>query len=451
MSPFWQSAYDGSMTRLLNVALWALARLIVAGMFQNLEIQRPPGSDPPRPFGQRGPSLLVANHPNGLVDVVVLIVAYGQYPRFVAKADLFRRRPLRWLLRALGAIPIHRSGEGQNDSSFEEVHEALAKGQTVALFPEGTVSDDERLHPIRTGAARMLLGASAHGVSAMEIVPVGLTYVDKVALRTRALAQVGTPIAFDDIVEDVTEGRELSEADRLAVRSLTTVIRDHLAHLSPDFGSLEREARLLRVADLMLRTNLSAAYDDPPISETVDLARRIGRLPLEAEDEILDRAGRYHLELAATELRDDQIAPQARLGDLVRSFTLTVIKLALVLPLAIIGLATNVVPVILVIIAGSAIREPVTKGTARMLTALVAFPAAWSFAVWTSGRTGWQLTLWVSTLIAGSVLLVIAVSIMIEAVDAGISWRKVRSRTVLVDRVLKVRADTVAYVASVLG
>jgi len=439
------------MARLRNLALWALARLIVVGMFQNLEIQRPPGSKSPRPFGQSGPRLVLANHPNGFVDVVVLTVAYGQYPRFVAKADLFRRWPLRWLLRALGAIPIHTSGEGQNESAFQEVHDALAKGQTVALFPEGTVSDDERLHPIRTGSARMLLGAAAQGVDNMEIVPIGLTYVDKVALRTRALAIVGPPIEFDGIADQVTEGRAPNEADRPAVRSLTTLIRDHLAHLSPDFGSLEREARLLRVADLILRTDLSEAYDDPPISETVNLARRIGRLPLEIEDEILDRAGRYHLELAATELRDDQIAPQARLSDLVRSFTLTVIKLALVLPLAIIGLATNVVPVILVIIAGSAIREPVSKGTARMLTALVTFPAAWAFAVWTSGRTGWALTLWVSMLIAGSVLLVIAISMMIDAVDAGISWRKVRSRRAMVDRVLVVRSETVSYVSSVLG
>lgn len=438
------------MTRIRDVCLWALAKLIVAGMFQDLEIDRSAAQTRPHLFRSDGPRLVVANHPNGFVDVVVLVVAYGRYPRFVAKADLFRRWPLRWLLRSLGAIPIYQAGEGTNESSFREVHRALAKGHTIAVFPEGTVSSDEQLHPIRTGAARMMLGALANGSTAIEIIPVGLTYVDKVALRTRALARIGDPVLLDTIIEDITDGHAPVETDRSAVRRLTDVIRSDLELLSPDFGSLDREARLIQVADLMLRTDLAEAYDDPRISDTIDLARRIGRLPEDVEDEILDRAGRYHLELAATELRDDQIAPPARLGELLRSFVVTAVKLTIVLPLAVIGLATNVIPVILVMVAGSAIREPVTKGTARILTALVSFPAAWAFAVWTSGRTGWQLTLWVAILAAGSVLLVIAVSTMIEAVNAGISWRKVRSRRALVDRVLEVRADTVSYVNSVL-
>ena len=438
------------MASMRNFALWALAKLIVAGMFQDLEIERPSGAQSPRPFGNQGPCLLVSNHPNGFVDVVVLVVAYGQYPRFVAKAELFRRWPLRWLLRILGAIPIYPSGDGNNDVAFAEVHAALGKGQTVALFPEGLVSDDERLHPIRTGAARMLLGAASLGVSSMEIVPIGLTYVDKVALRTRALAQVGRAIEFDELLGDLVPDQLPDASDRQAVRSVTATIRDELAQLSPDFGSLQREARLLRVADMILRTDLSGAYNDPLISETVELARRLGRLPLEVEDEVLDRSGRYHLELAATELRDDQIAPPARLRDLVRSFSLTVIKLALVLPLASIGLVTNLLPAMLVVLSGSAIRQPASKGTARMLTALVTFPAAWAFAIWTSGRTGWQLTAWVAMLVAGSVLLVVAVSMMIEAVDAGISWRKVRSRRALVEHVLVVRSATVNYVRSVL-
>lgn len=438
------------MARLRNFALWALAKLIVAGMFQDLEIERPSNLDAPRPFGRRGPCLVVCNHSNGFVDVVVLIVAYGQYPRFVAKAELFRRWPLRWLLRILGAIPIYPSGNGNNEGAFKEVHAALAKGQTVAVFPEGRVSDDERLQPIRTGAARMLLGAAILGVPSIEIVPIGLTYVDKVALRTRALAQVGPSIDFDELLREVSPNRIPNASDRAAVRFVTSTIRDTLAVLSPDFGSLQREARLLRVADLILRSDLSEAYKDPRISETVELAHRLGRLPLEIEDEVLDRSGRYHLELAATELRDDQIAPPARLRDLVRSFIVTVIKLALVLPLASIGLVTNLLPAMLVVLSGSAIRQPATKGTARMLTALVAFPAAWAFAIWTSGRTGWQLTAWVAMLVAGSVLLVIAVSMMIEAVDAGISWRKVRSRRALLEHVLLVRSDTVNYVRSVL-
>ena len=438
------------MAWIRDLGLWALAHLIVAGMFHDLEIQRPEGVVAGNPTRRVGPRLVVSNHSNGFVDVVALIVALGHYPRFVARSSLFRRWPLRWLLRAAGAIPIYPS-TSDNSSSFREVHRALERGFTVAIFPEGRVSVDEQLQPLRTGAARMLLGAAAVGVDGIRVVPIGLTYMDKIALRTRALARVGPEFALDPILPSVTSGAPPNENDRPTVRRLTDIFQRQLADVSPDFGSLEREARLIRVADMVLRSKLTDAFADPPISASVDLAGQIGHLPEDIEDEILDRAGRYHLELAATSLRDDQVAPPARLRDALKAFGFSALKLAISLPLAFVGFATNLIPALLVIVAGSAIREPVTKGTARIVTALVAFPAAWSFAVWTSGRTGWALTLWVSMLIAGSVLLVVAASAMIQAVDAGVSWRRVRSRRALLEKVLEVRAETVDYVTSALG
>ncbi|MDH3306794.1 MAG: 1-acyl-sn-glycerol-3-phosphate acyltransferase [Acidimicrobiia bacterium] len=434
--------------------LWGLAKLIVAGMFDDLEIDGKTRPDSDRP------TLVVSNHLNGLVDVIAVIVAIGHYPRFVARASLFRRRPLRWVMRAVGAIPIYRAqrdGEvangmpHDNQSSFREIHKALAKGRTVAVFPEGRVSDDERLQPIRTGAARMVLGAVGAGVESIEIVPIGITYVDKATTRSRVLVRFGEVIDLSTVLAQVTEGRPPSEDDRPAVHSLTDLLRERLALLAPSFGSLAREARLFKVADLVLRSDLEKPFSEPLIADTMELAERIARLPLTTQDQIFDAVGRYHLELSATGLRDDQIAPTARLRDLVRTLTRSTLRLVIALPLAIVGLATNILPILLVIAVGTAIREPVTKGTARMVTALVTFPAAWAFALWSSGRTGWQLALWVGILVAGSVLLIIAVASMIDFVDAGISWRQVSNRRALVQKVLQLRYETVAYVTDVLG
>lgn len=423
--------------------LWGLAHLIVAGLFHDLEIDRP--EEFGNPFRRDGARLVVANHSNGFVDVVVLIVALGYYPRFIAKADLYKHWPLRWLMRAVGAIPIYSSSDSEgNSSSFSAVHEALNKGRTVALFPEGNVSDEERLQPIRTGAARMALGAASE-TTGIDIVPVGLTYVDKISLRTRGLARIAPSVSLDNYLDE--RQVEPDEQDRPAVRDLTELIRDQLAEISPDFGSLEREARLVRVADMLLRTDLTDAYADPPVSDSIGLASRIAHLPPAVEEDILDEAGRYHLELAATSLRDDQISPRARIGDLLKSFVISVAKLALVLPLALVGFATNLIPAFLVMVAGSVPREPVSKGTARMLTALVVFPSAWALAIWTSGRTGWALTWWVTLLVLGSVLLVVAASTMIDVVEAGISWRRVHNRRALVDRVLRLRQVTVDYIS----
>ncbi len=437
------------MAWLRDVGLWALARLIVAGLFHNLEIVRPDGF--PHRLREDRPRLVVANHLNGFVDVVVLVVALGKYPRYLARADLYRRWPLRWLMRAVGAIPVYQRGDvrADNGSTFAEVHRALAHDRVVAIFPEGHVSDTEQLMPLRTGAARMVFGALEAGVEDVEIIPVGITYVDKVTTRSRALVQIGEPISAGEWLADT--GHTASEENRSAVRALTDHLQDALTGISPDYGSLAAEARCFRVADLVLRTDIPDPYADPPLSATFALARTICHLPSELQDGVFDRVGRYHLDLAALELRDDQVAPPARLRDLVRNFVVTAARLAIVLPLAFVGLATNLLPILIVIAVGTSIREPVTKGTARILTALVVFPAAWGFALWTSGRTGWQLTLWALVLAAGSVLLVIAVGSMIEAVDAGLGWRRVRSRRAQVAQLVEQRAETVDYVRAVLG
>src|SRR5688500_20205355 len=57
-----------------------------------------------------GPVLLVANHPNSLLDPT-LVVAAGSVPvRFLAKAPLFEDRKLGWLMRAVGAIQVYLIG-----------------------------------------------------------------------------------------------------------------------------------------------------------------------------------------------------------------------------------------------------------------------------------------------------------------------------------------------------
>jgi glycerol-3-phosphate O-acyltransferase / dihydroxyacetone phosphate acyltransferase len=137
------------------------------------------------------PVLLVANHFNGFVDPVLITSAMGRTPRFVAKATLQGIPLAGWLLRRVGVVFVHRQvdagGADGNESAFHECHRALVERDVVAIFPEGTTHDRPRMDPIKTGAARIALGARAAGATRLAIVPVGLTFPDKVALRSSAL------------------------------------------------------------------------------------------------------------------------------------------------------------------------------------------------------------------------------------------------------------------------
>src|SRR5262249_15575856 len=107
----------------------------------------------------------------------------------------------------------------RNQETFTRCHEELARGGAVALFPEGISHDQPTLQPLRTGAARIALGASAVPV---VIVPIGLTFEDKRLFRSRLLVCAGEPIAVGEARADDPEAvRALTEAIDAGLRAVT--------------------------------------------------------------------------------------------------------------------------------------------------------------------------------------------------------------------------------------
>jgi 1-acyl-sn-glycerol-3-phosphate acyltransferase len=110
-----------------------------------------------------GPAVLVANH-NSHLDTMVLMTLLP--PRLlpkvrpVAAADYFlKSRLMAWFsLRIVGILPIVRGGGGKSDP-LAAVHEALARGEIVILFPEGSRGEPERLSEFKSGVAHL---ARAH-------------------------------------------------------------------------------------------------------------------------------------------------------------------------------------------------------------------------------------------------------------------------------------------------
>src|SRR5262249_57764001 len=99
-----------------------------------------------------------------------------------AKPPLFRHPLIGRFLGAVAALPVTRRAEAgddprKNDAMFAEAIAHLRAGGAILIFPEGRSQPVPTLLPLRTGAARLLLGAEAdgggHGVS---LLPVGLVF-----------------------------------------------------------------------------------------------------------------------------------------------------------------------------------------------------------------------------------------------------------------------------------
>ncbi|HJZ47353.1 MAG TPA: lysophospholipid acyltransferase family protein [Roseiflexaceae bacterium] len=159
-----------------------------------------------------GPRLFVLNHPNGLLDPLVLMLALEQQVSFLAKSTFFANPIGRVLMRAFGALPVYRQRDigkpggppagavDANEATFAGCRALLRAGQPIALFPEGTTHSNTIMLPLRTGAARIALSAEAEAnwQLKLQIIPVGLWYQKKAQFRSAVLVVFGQPFGLGE-------------------------------------------------------------------------------------------------------------------------------------------------------------------------------------------------------------------------------------------------------------
>lgn len=151
-----------------------------------------------------GVCIVVANHPNGLLDPLMVRLLLGRRAGFLAKSTFWSNPVGRWVMESSGALPVYRAHEGdtaQNEATFARCRGLLAGGVWLALFPEGKSHSEATLQPLKTGAARIALSTLAeHPGLRLRILPVGLYYEDKAVFRSRAAGTVGQPVEVADLM-----------------------------------------------------------------------------------------------------------------------------------------------------------------------------------------------------------------------------------------------------------
>ena len=121
---------------------------------------------PIAPASGRG-RLVIANH-RSTIDVAVLLRTFGG--RMVSRADLSGWPIVGAAASAVGTIFVDRGSATSGAKTIRAIRDALASGDTVCLFPEGTTFEGDDVHPFHAGAFVSALRTNA------EIVPVGIAY-----------------------------------------------------------------------------------------------------------------------------------------------------------------------------------------------------------------------------------------------------------------------------------
>ncbi|WP_026926723.1 lysophospholipid acyltransferase family protein [Granulicoccus phenolivorans] len=188
-----------------------------------------PWIENPENIPSSGGAILASNH-LAYVDTIVLPLMSRRRVTFPAKAELFHQksflgRVVGWFLRAIGQVPMDRTGGRASEESLNETAQVLRDGHLLGIYPEGTRSPDGRLYKGRTGAARLALH---HGVPVIPVGTVGTTRVKKlfgvIPYLDRPGVRIGRPLdfsAYADQVEDRQVLRWVTDEIMAAIQDLT--------------------------------------------------------------------------------------------------------------------------------------------------------------------------------------------------------------------------------------
>ena len=334
-----------------------------------------------------GPILVVVNHPNALVDVLVAARAVPRRLRFTAKATLFSNPVAAAFLRWVGVLPLRRASDeaargatldpSRNEQSFAAVADALAKSDAILIFPEGKSHDEPAMAPARTGAARMVIQArESRQVAGIRIVPIGLIFEQKDRPRSRIVAWVGDIIDADAVIR----------GSSTAVLDLTATIDSALRSVTLNYDSredAERDARMARVLEGVLRFDAPDLGSDGGFRMRAEIARvlpAIRRVLLGDNEQLRSRATTLesHLlafadQLAAAHISIDDfsIARSTRQGGVfvVRETALLLIAA----PVALWGWINHVLPFRAALMAGRRVRHSAADPAMRTIVAGAAF------------------------------------------------------------------------------
>jgi len=211
-----------------------------------------------------GGAVVAINH-TGYVDFLPAALAAmnrKRRMRFMIKAEMNEVKPVSWLIRHTGTIPVdRRAGAG----AFAAAVESLRRGEIVGVYPEATISRSFELKEFKTGAVRMAL--EAH----VPIVPMIVWGAQRMWTKDhpRALGRnkfpitvsIGEPIPPDGTIEELLTTMR-SEMTRLLHTVQTTYPRPQGAFWLPQHlggtAPTPAEARSLEAAELAERARRQA-------------------------------------------------------------------------------------------------------------------------------------------------------------------------------------------------
>lgn len=211
---------------------WVLAALLLPLWSAMVRYRFTPDSKLP----QSGPFILSPNHYSEIDPLAMGAAVWhlGRVPRFMAKASLFKIPVVSWFLRSSGQIPVDRAGAavraGSSANPMGAANELIERQAGVIVYPEGTLTRDPELWPMRgkSGAVRLALETGMPLIPAahwgtQRLMPRYGKRIHPIPRKTIRVA-VGDPLDLSRFTGREIDQRVVAEATELLMERITALL-----------------------------------------------------------------------------------------------------------------------------------------------------------------------------------------------------------------------------------
>ncbi len=210
------------------------------------------------------PVIFAPNHQNALMDPLAVLLTNHTQPVWLARADIFKVKFTRPILRFMKIVPVYRIRDGKenlqnNEETFALAVRVLENKQAIALFPEAVHTGKRQMVDHKKAIPRIAFLAEEKNnfQLGVQVVPVGIYYSHYWNFNRCVIVSYGAPI-------DVSGYKKAFQENEYAASiSLRDEIYNALLSLTLNIHSREFYNEYEQISDLAgKRFSKNRHYDD---------------------------------------------------------------------------------------------------------------------------------------------------------------------------------------------
>jgi len=184
---------------------------------------------------KEGAILFISNHPNALLDPILIATNNTRNLHFLSRASAFKNKLVARFLKSIHMIPVYRKRDGvdtlaKNKATFSKSVELMHAKKTLYIAAEGSHNVQRRVRELKKGFVHVILDTfKEHPEIDIQIIPIGLNYDTVLNHPSSVSIYYGKPISAKEYYtknDDLSSTTDLLKVVRNRMKTLTTHIED---------------------------------------------------------------------------------------------------------------------------------------------------------------------------------------------------------------------------------